>query len=168
MPENKRQYIEEEDDVADNNFDISSRRLRKIKGSLKWKLLAHQNKETVINKDSIGIKNITDEEVLLCSKLFTFLSPYIPKKEERSWIPAQLPLLTLANTIFEASDYKKFIVKLCPRPYPSSLLCLPVDTAMLYALMTNFGGNKYNLVSKERYPITSLPIALKKKADVFG
>lgn len=34
--------------------------------------------------------------------------------------------------------------------------------------MTNFLGVKYNLLTKERYPITALPAALKKKADVFG
>lgn len=148
-----------------DEIHISSQRLRRIKGILKWKL--HTQKEA-INNQAIGIKDITDEEEFVCSKLFAFLLPYIPRREEKNWIPAQLPFLVLANTVFEASDYKKFKVKLCPRPCPSNLLCLPLDTAMLYTLLTNFGNANYGLVCKDRYPISSLPIALKRKADVFG
>ncbi|KAG2235436.1 hypothetical protein INT48_005786 [Thamnidium elegans] len=89
-------------------------------------------------------------------------------KEERYLIPAQLPLLVLSNQVFETSEYTKFSVKLCPRPSPSSCLCLPLDTTMLYMLMTNFNDSPFDLFSKEGKLISSLPSIIKDKAAVFG
>ncbi|RCH82806.1 hypothetical protein CU098_006641, partial [Rhizopus stolonifer] len=147
-----------------DEIHISSQRLRGIKEILKRKL--HTQKEA-INKQTIGVKDITDEEEFVFSKLFAFLSPYIPRREEENWIPVQLSFLILANTVFELPDYKKFKVKLRPRPCLSSLLCLPLYTAMLYTLMTNFGNANHGLICKNRYSISSLPVVLKRKADVF-
>ncbi|KAI9264663.1 hypothetical protein EDC94DRAFT_69091 [Helicostylum pulchrum] len=104
----------------------------------------------------------------LCSQLYSFIKPYIPSKEEIHLTPAQLPLTVLSNKVFKISDYTKYSIKLCPRPSPSSLLCLPVDTAMLYMLMTSFGDNTFDLFCKDGKVISSFPTAIKTKTAVFG
>ena len=150
-----------------SNDDISSKRLKKIKGFLKRKLL-NQDDDAAIDGETMGVKDTTVMEVSLCAKLVKFLSPFVPPKKERNWISTQLPLLLLANKFFNAFHYSKFKVNICPKSLPSQLLCLPLDTTLLYTLLTNFDQTKYRLICKDRYPISTIPTALKKKNDVFG
>lgn len=104
----------------------------------------------------------------VCSQLYSFIKPYIPSKEERHLIPTQLPLLVLSNKVFKISGYTRFSIKLCPRPSPSSLLRLPVNTAMLYMLMTSFGDIRFDIFCKDGKVISSLPTAIKNKTVAFA
>ncbi|CEP13727.1 hypothetical protein [Parasitella parasitica] len=61
-PEKTKKDVAEEED---NIVNISLKRLRRIKGSLKWKPPI-QNEETVISKETMVIDDITDEELGLC------------------------------------------------------------------------------------------------------
>ena len=71
-----------------SNDDISSKRLKKIKGFLKRKLL-NQDDDAAIDGETMGVKDITVMEVSLCAKLVKFLSPFVPPKKERNWISTQ-------------------------------------------------------------------------------
>ncbi|KAI8064909.1 hypothetical protein BDF21DRAFT_402324 [Thamnidium elegans] len=146
---------EEENDIEKVNVsgsraDVSNRRLSKLKGRLKWMLYTHKEKST--SKRDFDLADITNKEM----------------HEEINLIPAQLPLLVLSNKFFEISDYTRYSIKLCPRPSPSSLLCLPVDAAMLYMLMTSFDDNPFDIFCKDVKVITSLPTAIKNKTVFFG
>lgn len=142
----KQDLLDKEvDSVNSNNgeINISSRRLGKLKGILKTLLFSHDSLE--ITKDNIDLDQVTDKEDQVSSLLFTHLKPLIPQQDLRFCISGQLPLIILANMVFEATKYKRHSLKLCPKPSPSSLTCLSIDTALLYSLLTNFGDTNYDL-----------------------
>ncbi|KAG1176522.1 hypothetical protein G6F70_004031 [Rhizopus microsporus] len=127
-----------------NEVNISGRRLAKLKGILK-SLLYNYDAET-INKHDIEISDLSEKEFSVCSMLFSLLKQCIPQKGLRYTIPAQLPFIFLSSILFDILGYKKHTIKVCPRPQPSSLLCLPLDTAMLYTLLTGYGEQMFDLV----------------------
>ncbi|KAI8876847.1 hypothetical protein K501DRAFT_279014 [Backusella circina FSU 941] len=145
-------------DIDNKEVNISWRRLKKLKRRLKYLLYYHE-KESISKKDN-DVPAITEKEVRTCSLLYDFLDLHIPKKKEANLITTQLPMLVLANKIFEATGYKKRIMKLCPKPTSSSPLCLPLDTALFYSLLTNFGEHNFDLTCKDGVRISSDPSAL--------
>ena len=135
--------------------------MAKLKGILK-SLLYNYDAET-INKHDIEISDLSEKEFSVCSMLFSLLKQCIPQKGLRYTIPAQLPFIFLSSILFDILGYKKHTIKVCPRPQPSSLLCLPLDTAMLYTLLTGYGEQMFDLVCKDGVKISTGATALNEK-----
>ncbi|GAA5817238.1 hypothetical protein MFLAVUS_010781 [Mucor flavus] len=156
------QVIESDDEV-----NISVKRLYKLKGILKTLLYKYDSES--IDKRDIDISDISDEEFSVCATLFSFLKPYFSCPDKFRWtLSGQIPFVNLSNILLEAAGYKKQVKKVCPRPRPASLLSLPLDTAMLFTILSNFEGTNFNILCKDGVAVTSNLTAPKQKNDVFG
>ncbi|KAG1180038.1 hypothetical protein G6F70_000780 [Rhizopus microsporus] len=108
-----------------------------------------QDVETVIEEDdevNISGRRLAKLKGILKSPLYNHDAEMINKQD------------------IEISDLseKEFSV-----PQPSSLLCLPLDTAMLYTLLTSYGEQMFDLVCKNGVKISTRAMALNEKQIIL-
>ena len=104
--------LDKDDEKAAELGDVSRRRIKQLKGSIKITLFNRKNDDMSPEKINKSNKHLTKHEAEVCSLILEVLVQYIPEKQEYNPVGFQLPFVILANDLLRCAGYGKFTAKI--------------------------------------------------------
>ncbi|KAI9476336.1 MAG: hypothetical protein EXX96DRAFT_296101 [Benjaminiella poitrasii] len=175
-----------DDEDVEENQDISIRRIKQLKSTLKkllFKIVTKKARRTVNGETieeavrreyeerdlKLQLPDITDEELRSYLVICDFLKRYIPNKPKIYSVGHTLPFFLMSNDLLSCTRYDKFTQRLCPITKLNSLHALKLDAPSIFVLFcTSKTRNNMNLFTFDDNVIMSRDMATGQKDAVFA
>lgn len=163
----RRMDEENENKLDKDDNDLAARRVNVLKAVMK-RLLWTKSEEKITKKDFQGeLNDIEDKQVEGSILNYEYIKPLIPSTKERNYISYQIPVIVMANVIFKAYSYDKYIEPLCPKSQHHDLQSLLLDGMNIYPIFCFADGDKVNIFKPDDSPITGTLEATRSKDSII-
>jgi len=120
--------------------------------------------------------NFTDKECEVVATLVDILRPFVPKRQSSTkgslaHVALRAPVVYIANTIFRATGYHKFVRDVSPSVSPSSLYGLILNARSIYEVFCSTREKQFSIVDVTGERLTRVPKVTEAagiRRQVFG